>query len=210
VAGPLGPAASLLAEGAATRKKVEEGLGTARHLLLACHGKFEPYQPLASHLVLNGGEQPTLADLLGRRRLSGTRLVVLAACETAVTDFAGLPEEALGLPAGFLQAGAVGVVGSLWPVPEGATALLIWRLYTALLRGGFPPAQALATAQRWLRDVTCEALAVPSDEFGRSAEDSRAAAAMAGWLRGYVLAPDPDRRPSRPPYYWAGFSLTGL
>ena len=61
--------------------------------------------------------------------MQNTRLVVMSACQTAITDFLKLPDEAIGLPAGCLQAGAEAVVGTLWPVNDLSAAILMIEFY---------------------------------------------------------------------------------
>lgn len=73
-------------------------------------------------------------------------LVVLSACQT------GLGEQVRGegiisLTRGFMYAGAPRVVVSLWSVDDRATAELMTRFYTAMLKKGLKPATALRTAQ---------------------------------------------------------------
>jgi CHAT domain-containing protein len=153
---------SLLYEKAATRTALLEHLPHGTHLHFACHGRFDADAPLASRLELAGGEALTLEDLLtGAVRLDRARLAVLSACQTAVRDVRSLPDELIALPAGFLEAGVPGVVGTLWPVDDIAATLLMVRWYHFLLRGdpergGGPmePAEALRKAQIWLRELT--------------------------------------------------------
>ena len=144
-------------------------LAAAEHAWLlhaACHATFTPAAPLDSHLELAGGSTLRLAELLdGTARLPVARLAILSACQTAMTDFQRLPDEAIGFPAGFLQAGVPGVVGSLWPVDDVATCLLVARFAEVLFARapGAPiaprePAAALRDAQRWLRRATREEL----------------------------------------------------
>jgi CHAT domain-containing protein len=40
-----------------------------------------------------------------------------------------LTDESVGLPTAFLSAGAAGVVGSLWSVPDASTAVLMAEFY---------------------------------------------------------------------------------
>ena len=86
-------------EDQATLEILERHLNFGSHLHLSCHGRFEPRDPLASAVILGGGEMLTLKDLIDRHRLTQVRLAVLSACQTAVTDFLDLPEESLGLAA---------------------------------------------------------------------------------------------------------------
>jgi len=58
-------------------------------------------------------------------------VVVLSACETGLADIARLPEEFIGLPTGFIQAGAAAVVASLWPVRDEAALNVINHFYQA-------------------------------------------------------------------------------
>ena len=73
-------------------------------------------------------------------------LVVLSACETGLgKDVRG--EGLEGLTRGFMYAGARRVVVSLWSVNDKATAALMQRLYTGMLRSNKTPAAALRAAQ---------------------------------------------------------------
>jgi CHAT domain-containing protein len=86
----------------------------------------------------------TLRDIIGARLR--TRLCVLSACSPAIAGgFA--PDQALSLPAGFLLAGADGVVGTLWAVGDLAARRLIGEFYERWQGGGIHPAEALRQAQ---------------------------------------------------------------
>ncbi|HKZ86422.1 MAG TPA: CHAT domain-containing protein [Anaerolineae bacterium] len=206
--------ATVLYEQDATRSAVDAQLGVTTYLHLSCHGMFNPAEPLESGVVLSNGEMLTLKDLLARQRLSGTRLVVLSACQTAITDFIDLPEEAIGLPAGFLQAGVPGVVGTLWPVNDLSTALLMIKFYEYHLKGKQPPALALRQAQLWLRGVTNAELSELFSKYKMTAPDRPEQSRMAFELaserfREHTLR-DPDERPFAHPYYWAPFVFYGV
>jgi CHAT domain-containing protein len=125
-------------------------------LHFACHADADAAEPLASCLLVADDERLRLADLLAADAVR-PKVVVLSACETALIG-TELPDEVVNLPSGFLQAGARGVIGSLWPVYDDATAALMQRFY-ARWRGTDPdlgpaldPAAALRAAQQWLRD----------------------------------------------------------
>jgi CHAT domain-containing protein len=124
--------------------------GTAH---FACHGVADVTAPLDSALLLPGGRL-TLRNLLSQGPFA-LRLAVLSACETAVPG-AELPDEVIGLPTGFLEAGAAGVIGSQWAVPDTGTLFLMARFYE-LWRdrtAGVPAAEALRQAQIWVRDTS--------------------------------------------------------
>src|SRR5262249_13805085 len=74
------------------------------------------------------------------------RLVVLSGCETAMgKQIRG--EGLIGLTRGFMYAGATRVVASLWNVRDEATAELMKRFYSGMLREGKPASAALQAAQ---------------------------------------------------------------
>jgi CHAT domain-containing protein len=73
-------------------------------------------------------------------------LVVLSGCETGLGEqISG--EGLLSLTRGFMYAGAIRVVASLWSVSDVATASLMADFYKAMERDGMRPASALRVAQ---------------------------------------------------------------
>ena len=139
----------------------------------ACHGQFNAAAPLDSALLLANGSQSTVRDLIHAEseRLAHLRLVVLSACQTAITDFGNLPDEAVGLPSSFLQAGVPAVIGTLWPVNDISTALLMVCFYRYHLQDGLDPVTALHQAQAWLRDSTAAEMSL-ADWYQRHFEAS--------------------------------------
>jgi CHAT domain-containing protein len=140
------------------------------------------------------------------------RLAVLSACETLVpgTD---LPDEVVALPTGLLQAGAAGVIASLWEVGAVATTMLMTEFYRLWRHQEEPvaPPDALARAQMWMRDTTnAEKLALYA----------RATAEGAAWLppeagRRFRLAlmtlpGGLEARSYAHPDHWAGFAYVGV
>ncbi len=80
------------------------------------------------------------------------RLVALFGCDTSVGVAVGAGDEILGaLDRTLLAAGARTVVSTRWPVRD-AAALDVAHDFYAALAGGAPTVEALAAAQRALRD----------------------------------------------------------
>lgn len=91
------------------------------------------------------------ADEISRLDLSGTKLVVLAACETAkghVDEIDGI----LGLQRGFKKAGANSILMSLNKVDDEATRILMVEFYRNLMNGK-TILGSLKEAQQYLRKV---------------------------------------------------------
>src|SRR5262249_37372943 len=144
----------------ATRATVFDGLTGHSVAHLAVHGRAYPRTPLDSALVLAHDERISLRDLLPHQ-LPATRLAVLSSCDTSAVGLER-PDEVVALPTGFLPAGACGVIGALWQVPDDSASVLMVRFYQ-LWRAtdGVEPAEALRRAQIWLRDCTNADLPVP-------------------------------------------------
>jgi CHAT domain-containing protein len=84
----------------------ERSLASA-YLHLACHATYAWIgDPLDSALILASEQRLTLGQMLTSFDLQHARLVTLSACETGVVDTERGADELIGLPAGFLQAGA--------------------------------------------------------------------------------------------------------
>lgn len=179
------------------------------HLHFSCHGSFDMGSPLASALYLAGADKLTLRDVLnGDVDISKTRLVVLSACQTGITDFQNVPDEAVGFPAGFLQAGVPGVVSTLWSVNDLSTALLMTQFYRHHLVDELAPVEALRQAQLWLRAATARELKL-ADHYQRLylASDRRSPELLQA-MRYYHK--QPDVKPYTHPYYWAPFVFSGV
>ncbi|MFC3738237.1 CHAT domain-containing protein [Paractinoplanes deccanensis] len=179
---------------AATAAALIGELPGATHLHLSCHANYDIRQPLQSGLQLANGDRLTLAELFGGGILRGVQLVVAAACETAVTDPHRTLDEAIGLPSGFLYAGAAAVLGTLWKVNDESASYLITRFYeNHFANGQSSPAQALANAQQWLRDSSVDELHRFAKRFGLPS--------VAGVPHGH--------HPFADPVHWAAFVIVG-
>ncbi|HSJ62408.1 MAG TPA: CHAT domain-containing protein, partial [Gemmatimonadaceae bacterium] len=122
-------------------------------LHIASFGILNKHNPLFSFVELAGTETDDgrleVHEVYGMR-LTG-QLVVLSACQTALGSgsVGDLPpgDDWVGLVQAFLYAGAGGVLASLWPVEDRATARLMRHFYRSL-GSGRSEAAALADAQR--------------------------------------------------------------
>jgi tetratricopeptide (TPR) repeat protein len=137
----------------ATRQALVQALPGKEYVHFACHGTYDWEDPLQSGLLLADGTRFTLADVLGSSNLTPARLITLSACETALIDVANSPDDYVGLPAGFLQAGAAAVLSTLWPIADEPTVALVKSFYEAHLVHGAPPTIALRTASLQLRKL---------------------------------------------------------
>lgn len=117
-------------------------------LHLATHAFYDPYTGRCSGLAL-ADTDIWLDDLAELAPLPP--LVTLSAC-SGLQSLVYEGDEQVGLAATCLAAGAQAVVGSLWPVPDGATTQLMVDFYQRWEKG-IGVAEALATAQRlaWRR-----------------------------------------------------------
>ncbi|MDT0445433.1 CHAT domain-containing protein [Streptomyces johnsoniae] len=148
------------------------GAGSAGAVLhLACHGTVTERARRSAHLSLDGGELAAeeLTEAHGAGP-AGVGLVVLAACRSHVSGRGH--NEAYSLSTAFLVAGARSVVGSLWPVPDDATSVLMFMTHWFLRREGEPPGRALRRAQLWMLD--------PAREIPQTMPAALAARARAG------------------------------
>jgi CHAT domain-containing protein/tetratricopeptide (TPR) repeat protein len=127
-------------------------LSDYRIVHFATHGLINNQHPDLSGIVLS------LVDEQGRTQNGFLRLydiynlklnadlVVLSACQTALgKEIKG--EGLVGLTRGFMYAGAPRVVASLWRIDDRATAEIMKRFYTSMLKDGLRPAAALRAAQ---------------------------------------------------------------
>ena len=138
----------------ATPTAVLDALKGRSHWHFSTHGTFSWGDARRSGLFMKGHEVLTVGTLLEAQGLGRPRLVVLSACETGLYDIIRNPDEFMGLPGTFMGLGAAGVLASLWPVDDRATALLIAKFYELHRGHGLTPAAALQRAQAWLGQAT--------------------------------------------------------
>ena len=196
----------------------------------SCHGFFNFNNPRKSALILAGAKiatdnvdsenksyirspQDKLWDIekcltleeIFDLPLSKCSLVALSACETGLTDIRDSTDEYIGLPSGFLYAGATNIISTLWAVNDVSTAILMIKFYELFLSETRPPvAIALRESQLWLRSVTVkdllewvEASQLLSHEHKQKIQDR--------YRRGYKQ----DYQPYESPVHWAAFCTVG-
>ena len=201
-------ARSALAGDKATAEAVLDTLKTKSHWLFSCHGAFNWNDPRQSGLRLASGEALTLDALLSAPGLGNPRLVALSACETGLYDVNRSPEEFIGLPIGFLQLGAAGVLATLWPVNDASAALLVSRFFRHHIADGMRPAAALKAAQLWLRDLTVQNLRALVKDALQSFLPGDVTELLTK-IRHDLAVAHPATKPFHHPFHWGGFTLHG-
>jgi CHAT domain-containing protein len=144
----------------ASRASIEAGkLGRPDVLHIATHAMVDEAQPELSGIVLS------LVDPQGQRVRGflplvevydlpvSADLVVLSACRTAAgPEVRG--EGLVSLTRGFMYAGSLRVVASLWSIEDEATAAFMRSFYDALFTQHLPASAALQHAQQAMRKTT--------------------------------------------------------
>ncbi len=221
----------ILKEAEATETNLYERIEQMRssHCIhFSCHGKFYPESPLKSALLLADpegklGEEAnlTLGEVFEKLYLNQCRLVTFSACESGMTDPNSISDEYIGLPSGFLYAGSLSIVSTLWTVDPIATTLLMVKFYQNLNR--LPEiktgdvAIALNKAQKWLRTLTNKKWAriqnhpqfqkLVEEAFANSPKRDRNK--FKDSLFESLLA-DRQPLPFANPYYWSAFVAIGI
>lgn len=99
---------------------------------LACHGRQDPHNPLASGFVLADG-MLTLARLM-TLNLPQAFFAYLSACESAKGD-TRQPDQAVHLAAAMLFAGFKSVIGTMWSMSDVDGPVVARRVYAQLFAG---------------------------------------------------------------------------
>ena len=177
----------------------------------AGHGFYDPEEPFRSGLFCSpqGNDSGILSlrailDEIGSLRAA---CVVLSACETGRLQPDDQLNDSLGLPGGFLVAGAQAVVAALWRVDDLASCLLVGKFFELWTAGGRSEAEALRDAQRWLRGLSVADLVgilTAGIELDHGNEEIQEE------LRFWQAEPQRDARPFEEEVYWAPFYVTGL
>jgi CHAT domain-containing protein len=123
----------------------------------------------------------------------------MGSCESGLAR-AEIAAEYIGLPAAMLFSGVRYVIGALWKIPEGATAVLVDRYLQSIHPESVNVCDALAKVQRGLIRMTRDELADWTRLMlaGKPALDEalKEVAAM-------------DPLPFTKPYHWAGLHVVG-
>jgi CHAT domain-containing protein/tetratricopeptide (TPR) repeat protein len=185
----------------ATRGFLLQHLRNPVEVHLGCHATGTTAERGGAVLHLSDGDLSFEdIDALGGELPIGT--VVAAACASGTSDLAVSPDEAMNLASGFLNAGATGVVTSMWQVNDLTTALVMREFAVHTEIAGMDPMEALRAAALWLRGLSADELAgqvrqVAPDTGTRSTEASPA------------RRPRDRRYPFSHPYFWAAMIYTG-
>lgn len=171
-------------------------------LHLACHANGGLFDAEDAAVVLADGA--VAADRLPEVGPLRARLVVVSACESALSEIAGLPNEVYSVGTAFLASGAASTVAGLWQVDDLATAVLMTKVYEEMLGGASRPPEALSAAQRWMRQLTARDLRAFLNDHPRLKDEAV--------RRGlYPAVADGERAvPWVHPDYWAAFLALGV
>ncbi|NJM70152.1 MAG: CHAT domain-containing protein [Scytonema sp. RU_4_4] len=205
-----------------------ENFRNANWLHFSCHGYFNFDSPEKSALQLAASEISrrredaetsrylrisrdteidlenclTLKDIF-QLSLPNCRLVTLSACETGLVDGLNISDEYIGLPSGFICAGAASIVSALWAVDDFSTALLMIKFYENLQTVTQNVPFALNSAQQWFRRVTQRELLQWLD--GKTDMNAQQKQKVKERLENYK----PEERPFKQPAFWAAFCAVG-
>jgi CHAT domain-containing protein len=141
----------------ATRSTVLDALRHHRFCHFACHGDLTTGRPFDAALVLHGGENLTLLDIV-RSRLPSAEFAFLSSCHTAELSDENTPDEGLHLAAAVHYSGFRSVIGAMWAMADEDGGDLTKYFYRSLFSDegqGVPyherSARALGNAVRKLR-----------------------------------------------------------
>jgi CHAT domain-containing protein len=120
-----------------------------RIIHFACHGILDQRYPFRSALILSSTDKALDDGYLQTREIYGLAmnadLVVLSACQSSRGVLEG-SEGPMTLARPFFFAGARSVIGSLWPINDKATVVLMNVFYRSLI-GGSSTGEALRRAK---------------------------------------------------------------
>jgi tetratricopeptide (TPR) repeat protein len=143
-------------------------------LHFACHGWIDRAAAAGAHLLLADRKTLTARDILDACSDEDVQLdrVILAACTTNTVG--AEYDEAFSLASVFMSVGAHTVYGSLWPVPDAETSLLMFMVHHLLVAESLQPVDALHRAQLWMLDPDRLPPETMPDEFKAAARNAGA------------------------------------
>lgn len=188
------------------RKQFQDWVAMTRVLHLCAHGTFDNQDPASSGIQLfrdpltihDWGELAIKADL-----------VVFSSCLSGISK-AFQSGSAFGFAHALLGTGARAFIGSLWPVHDQATLLLMVIFYEELKR--FSPAEALHNAQIRMRNLSFADIyeivqrleaGLDHEKVGRFVDRPKY------WTRRLGRMRNEELQYLRTPQCWAAFVLTG-
>jgi cellulose synthase operon protein C len=155
----LGPSARIVERAAATPEGVLGAIARAGLVVINAHGITDANEPLAASLVLSPDAQGSYwltADRVRQARLSGTPVVLLAACHAGRVQ---VSTEPWSLASSFLAAGARAVIAPTTEIPDD-TANEVFASIVSRMQAGRTPEQAVAEEREargstlpWLANV---------------------------------------------------------
>ncbi|KAF8991551.1 CHAT domain-containing protein [Cyathus striatus] len=117
----------------ATVEAISQAMSTHNWIHLACHGTQHPSDPLESAFHAHDGSL-TLSKIM-ELDIPEADFAFLSACQTS-TGHEKLPDEAVHLAAGMLNAGYKSIIASLWSVSDACAPEIAHELYNCMLEGG--------------------------------------------------------------------------
>ncbi|OUC15148.1 MAG: hypothetical protein B0A82_08340 [Alkalinema sp. CACIAM 70d] len=165
---------------------------------IATHADFQAVDPKSSFLLLGNGQPYPIREIQFLRNLGNVHLVVLSACETALSETDPDGKEILGISAYFTggNSKAKAVMASLWQVNDASTSQLMQQFYNNLATGQMTKAEALRQAQ----------LSMLSDKTRKPDSKDRRSSVVYNPGSGQNAGLSRDLSH---PYYWAPFILIG-
>jgi CHAT domain-containing protein len=197
---------------AATRPAFLSQAGSFRLLCFLGHAFFDQRYPMSSRLQLADGSLHA-SEILRELHLQAD-LVILSACATGRSQVLR-GDEILGLSRAMLYAGTPSLLVTLWPVHEIPTCLLIEKFMAELhltgsITASLDPAQALATAQRWLHSLSyTEAQELLAGWGEISATDVQTYLTALWQLTHPGETPQAQSQLFAHPFFWSSYILIG-
>jgi len=192
--------------GESNRTQFQEWVATTRVLHLCTHSTFDHLDPASSGIQIF--QRPlTILDWyhLGIK----ADLVVFSSCLSGLAKVF-ISGSAFGFAHALLRGGTRAFIGSLWPVDDQATLLLMMLFYHELQT--YAPAEALHVAQMQMRGLTrvdVLDLAYRLEESLTHASCVRFVDRPRYWLKRLEGITEEDLEYLRKPECWAAFVLTG-